>query len=187
MAGLSCDRHFDRTRASTRVDAALPFAQTQRHRFCGAPSAAQRSHSSRAIVLAEHERTSAKATKQRPRATRGTPRVSRDNGDSGEQDRLVLIKPLDVLLPPAAATTGSAVWVSAAVSLVVTGLMPGAIRFFHSDWLASREAARDFQYELRNELHALIGAFDGRLHRNPGGALLCGLRLRRNRPLEAGR
>ena len=37
------------------------------------------------------------------------------------------------------------------------------------------------------DLHTLIGAFDGWFHRHPGGAVLCGLSLARNRPLPPSR
>lgn len=79
----------------------------------------------------------------------------------------MLIKPHDVLLLPAAATSSTPCGYRQVVSLVVTGLIPGAIRLLRSDWLASRNAARDYQYEVRKGLHTLMehstGGFTGAL------------------------
>ena len=79
----------------------------------------------------------------------------------------MLIKLQDVLLVPAAATSGTAVWVSAVVSLVVTGLMQGAIRFCRSDWLASNKRRVIPSTRCERELHSSsehsTGGFTGTL------------------------
>ncbi len=59
--------------------------------------------------------------------------------------------------------TASSLGLSALVALVVSAVISGLVKFAFDDSLASRKAARDYAYERRKELHALVGMFDGRL------------------------
>jgi len=52
---------------------------------------------------------------------------------------------------------------AALVALVVSATVSGLVKFVFDDVLASRKAARDYTYERRKELHALVGTYDGRL------------------------
>ncbi len=59
--------------------------------------------------------------------------------------------------------TASDLGLAALVSLLVSGTVSGLVKFVFDDALASRKAARDYAYERRKELHALVGTYDGRL------------------------
>jgi hypothetical protein len=52
---------------------------------------------------------------------------------------------------------------AALVALGVSALVSGLVKFVFDDLLAKRKANRDFEYERRRELRALLALFDGRL------------------------
>jgi hypothetical protein len=59
--------------------------------------------------------------------------------------------------------TASNLGLAALVALIVSATVSGLVRFVFDDALASRKAARDYNYERRKELHKLVGSYDGRL------------------------
>lgn len=59
--------------------------------------------------------------------------------------------------------TASNLGLAALVALVVSAVVSGLVKFVFDDVLASRKAAREYTYERRKELHALVGTYDGRL------------------------
>jgi hypothetical protein len=59
--------------------------------------------------------------------------------------------------------TTSSLGLAALVALVVSAIVSGLVKFVFDDALAGRKAARDYAYERRKQLHALVGTYDGRL------------------------